>query len=199
MVYSGSPESSVITYVKGVDRKNPGLFGKHRQKLIQRCKHGDPLRLVREPNNPVDTNAIKVCNWKKQQLGYLSKYVASKVAPLLDCGKIVEAEIREISESGAHYDCLIEVTAENIVWGQDRNPLDMSKPSDLGLQEIGFVDAICPYCSSALEKKPGRKKKCPHCGNFIYVRTRPIDRERVLVTEGQLAEIERQWAIMSGR
>jgi hypothetical protein len=114
-------------------------------------------------------------------------------------GKIVEAQIREIRGSGKHHDCLIEITAENIVWDKDRNPLDMSKPSDLGLQKIGFVDAICPYCSSALEKKPGRKKKCPDCGNFIYVRTRPIDRERVLVTEAQIAEIERQWEIMSGR
>jgi hypothetical protein len=199
MVYSGSPESSVITYIKGVDRKNPGLFGKHRQKLITQCNNGDLLKLVREPNNPVDTNAIKVCNWKKQQLGYLSRYVASKVAPLLDSGKNVEAEIREIRGSKKHYDCLIEITAENIVWDKDRNPLDMSKPGDLGLKEIGLVDAICPYCSFALEKKPGRKKKCPDCGSFIYVRTRPIDRERVLVTEAQIAEIDRQWEIMSGR
>ena len=28
----------------------------------------------------------------------------------------------------------------------------------------------CPYCSGELEKKPGRKKKCPHCGEYIYIR-----------------------------
>jgi hypothetical protein len=199
MVYSGSPESSIVTYLKGVNRKNPGLFGKHRQKLIRDCKSGQVLKLTREHNNPVDENAITVCNWKKQPLGYLSRHVASKVAPLLDSGKTVEVEVRKIRDIGSHYDCLVEITAENIVWDKNGNPMDMSKPSDLGLKEIGFVDAICPYCSSALEKKPSRKKKCPDCGNFIYVRTRPIDRERVLVTEEQTAEIDRQWEIMSGR
>ncbi len=31
-------------------------------------------------------------------------------------------------------------------------------------------DALCPYCSGLLEKAPARKKKCPHCGNYMYVR-----------------------------
>lgn len=62
-------------------------------------------------------------------------------------------------------------------------------------EKIGNVEAICPYCQNELEKKPGRKKKCPHCGNFIYVRTRPADRERVLVTETQSELIEKQWRI----
>jgi hypothetical protein len=28
----------------------------------------------------------------------------------------------------------------------------------------------CPYCKSALDVKPSRKKKCPNCGEYIYVR-----------------------------
>jgi hypothetical protein len=40
---------------------------------------------------------------------------------------------------------------------------------------------------------PSRKKKCPGCGHYIYVRTRPEDRVRVLVTEEQAAAIEEQW------
>jgi len=131
MVYAGAFEDSVITYLKGVDRKNPGLFGKSRQKLIQRCKDGDPLRLVREPSNPFDSVAVKVCNWKEQQLGYLSKYVASKVAPLLDSGKAVQAEVREIRNVGTYYDCLVEITVENIVWGKDRTPVDKSRIDEL--------------------------------------------------------------------
>lgn len=31
-------------------------------------------------------------------------------------------------------------------------------------------DDKCPYCSAVLEKKPARKTKCPHCGNYIFVR-----------------------------
>jgi hypothetical protein len=40
---------------------------------------------------------------------------------------------------------------------------------------------------------PGRKKKCVACGSYIYVRTRPSDRRRVLVTEAQAAALEEQW------
>lgn len=61
------------------------------------------------------------------------------------------------------------------------------------MKKIG-EDKRCPYCMKALEKKPGRKKKCPHCGEFIYVRTLPGDRKKVLITESQIAEIEEMWA-----
>jgi len=66
------------------------------------------------------------------------------------------------------------------------------------LKAVGNVDPICPHCNEGLEKKPGRKKKCPHCGQFIYVRTRPSDGKRVLVTEIQAEEIAEQWAIVNG-
>lgn len=44
-----------------------------------------------------------------------------------------------------------------------------------------------------MDEKPSRKKKCPHCGNYIFVRTRPFDREKVLITEEQINQIELQW------
>lgn len=56
----------------------------------------------------------------------------------------------------------------------------------------------CPYCNQTLEKAPGRKKKCPHCNNFILVRTRPKDEKRVLVTEIEAEEIEKEWHVRSG-
>lgn len=30
--------------------------------------------------------------------------------------------------------------------------------------------AVCPYCNFEFEERPSRKKKCPNCGNFIFVR-----------------------------
>ncbi|HAJ37329.1 MAG TPA: hypothetical protein DCL15_16795 [Chloroflexi bacterium] len=35
----------------------------------------------------------------------------------------------------------------------------------------------CPYCRRKLEKKPTRKRKCPHCGELIYVRAGDLLRE----------------------
>ena len=29
---------------------------------------------------------------------------------------------------------------------------------------------LCPYCDKILEKQPARKKKCPHCSEYIFVR-----------------------------
>ena len=64
-------------------------------------------------------------------------------------------------------------------------------------EPIGNTDAICPHCTHALDKKPGRKKKCPHCGHFMFIRTRPCDEQRVLVTEAQAEVIEEQWSIVN--
>ncbi len=65
-------------------------------------------------------------------------------------------------------------------------------------EPVGNVDAVCPHCNQTLEKKPGRKKKCPYCSQFMYVRTRPSDRQQVLVTEAQAEQIKEQWSIVNG-
>jgi len=63
---------------------------------------------------------------------------------------------------------------------------------------IGNTDPICPYCDAPLEKMPGRKKKCPACGEFIYVRTRPNDNNKILIREDQIVYVEEAWAIKNG-
>lgn len=60
-------------------------------------------------------------------------------------------------------------------------------------------DIFCPYCKGNLETEPKRKKKCPHCKNFIYVRTSPSTRQKVLVTEHEVKEIENEWRGISNR
>jgi len=65
-------------------------------------------------------------------------------------------------------------------------------------ETLGNTEPICPYCARPLEKMPGRKTKCPFCANFMYVRTRPADKKRVIVTEQDAAKIDEQWKIESG-
>jgi tetratricopeptide (TPR) repeat protein len=57
--------------------------------------------------------------------------------------------------------------------------------------------AACPYCNRKLEKTPGRKKACPHCGNYIYVRTRPNDFIKILVTKQDADTIQKQWNLLN--
>jgi hypothetical protein len=48
---------------------------------------GSPVRLVREPDNAYDTNAIAVYAWKgKKPSGYVNKQNAARLAPLMDKG-----------------------------------------------------------------------------------------------------------------
>ncbi len=56
--------------------------------------------------------------------------------------------------------------------------------------------AACPSCGSVLEKRPQRKKKCPACGNYIYVKTRPDDRKKVLTTKEEAERIDKEWAAL---
>jgi hypothetical protein len=58
---------------------------------------------------------------------------------------------------------------------------------------VDLRKAECPYCQKALDKFPARKTKCPHCGEHMYVRTRPSDRARVVVTKAGADKIEEEW------
>src|SRR5947209_2653388 len=81
---------SLRTKIRGVTKRNTD--GSYRQDIILTCcRCGDALFLQREPNNPVDANAIRVrrivCTDVDdkprlgEQLGYLSRGLAEDLAP----------------------------------------------------------------------------------------------------------------------
>jgi len=143
-------DDSIIAYVEGVTYANND--GSSRQEIIRNCKKGDELILLRDPSHPYGTDAVKVCAFKKPtllsrllrrkptlaQVGYLSKYVASKVSRLMDEGTNVHATIEDIeqsekvetTQSGTEiekiYECLVQITAKNVKWDKDKDPV----PSD---------------------------------------------------------------------
>lgn len=143
-------DDSIIAYVIGVTYRNAD--GSSRQEIIRNCRKGDELMLLREPSNPYDVNAIKVCVPKKpsflsrllrrkpvlSQLGYLSEYVASRIVPLMDEGVHVQAVVNEIEQSEkvetghsgtvieSIHECLVEISAKNVEWDTDRNPVLVS-------------------------------------------------------------------------
>jgi len=54
------------------------------------------VKLVREPSNQYDRNAIRVLNINGIQVGHIPRNVAVKLAPLLDQSKVsVEGEMLE--------------------------------------------------------------------------------------------------------
>lgn len=67
------------------------------------------------------------------------------------------------------------------------------KGEEAQMKGIGELDH-CPYCKEKLEKVPTRKCKCPHCKEYIYSRTRPNDRKKILIREDQIKELENEWS-----
>jgi hypothetical protein len=53
--------------------------------LLQRLRPGSPLRIVRQPTNRYDKNAIAVY-WSNTPLGHLPRSLAAELAPKMDAG-----------------------------------------------------------------------------------------------------------------
>ncbi|KAI0730200.1 SNF2 family N-terminal domain-containing protein [Fomitopsis betulina] len=65
---------------------------------------GEEVRLVREPRNKYDANAIQVKNIGGTQVGHIKREYSAKLSPLLDQGLItVEGVMQEGNMKGMHY------------------------------------------------------------------------------------------------
>jgi hypothetical protein len=60
-------------------------------------KPGDPLTLVREPDNAYDPHAVRV-EWRGEKLGYVPRADNADLARLMDRGTKVEARISRLVE-----------------------------------------------------------------------------------------------------
>lgn len=60
---------TIYTKVAGVT--HPNSDGSDRQKIIVRCRVGEHVQLVREPDNPYDRYAVRVLNQAGEQIGYI--------------------------------------------------------------------------------------------------------------------------------
>ena len=62
------------------------------------CSDIGTYAVVREPNNPYDSNAVRISLFDIWEMGYLPSHVARKVAPLMDSGRNFRAEFVCINE-----------------------------------------------------------------------------------------------------
>jgi hypothetical protein len=58
---------------------------------------GDPLALVREPDNPHDRNAVRV-EWRGRKLGYVPRAENAALAWAMDRGETVTARISRLRD-----------------------------------------------------------------------------------------------------
>jgi SWI/SNF-related matrix-associated actin-dependent regulator of chromatin subfamily A3 len=50
---------------------------------------GEYVKVRREPRNPYDSNAIRIDNVLRDQIGHIGRQVAAKLAPLMDSGELL--------------------------------------------------------------------------------------------------------------
>jgi hypothetical protein len=67
------------------------------RELWPQLRVGDPLTLVREPDNRFDANAVRV-EWQGRKIGYVPRRENADVARLLDRGQALEARIVRLAE-----------------------------------------------------------------------------------------------------
>lgn len=98
------------TKIVGVTRGNG-------QELLEELSEMDDIRLVREPDNPHDVNAIAVLNPNGEKLGYIRSGLAKELASYMQLypDAILIGEILEITgdEVGKNYGCNIEISLMN--------------------------------------------------------------------------------------
>ncbi len=76
-----------------------GVSFEGRQGLVTGLAPGDPLELVREPENPHDPNALAV-RYGRFQLGYVRREIARRISPNVDGGDRYSAVVGSITGGG---------------------------------------------------------------------------------------------------
>ena len=67
--------------------------GTGRQDELLRCEPGEPVELLREPENSIDPNCIAVISRRGVQIGTLGRADAATLAPALDQGRSHRAKL----------------------------------------------------------------------------------------------------------
>ena len=93
-----------------IKTKVVGVTYEGRQSVIANMSEFDELDLVRNRNNGRDKNAIAVF-YEDDQIGFLCRELAEKLAPLMDDGNEFSCEVSEITGggSGLSYGVNIEI------------------------------------------------------------------------------------------
>jgi len=104
--------------MNGITTRITGVTYDDAQENIRKfgCKDIGSFALVREPDNPHDTNAIRVAIGDKK-LGYLPKAIAKDLAPEMDAGKDFIALFVRRNESPFHN--IVGLTVKIVVCAYD--------------------------------------------------------------------------------
>jgi single-stranded-DNA-specific exonuclease len=102
--------------------KVKGISFEGRQDVAAGLRVDAPLELVRQPTNPKDTNAIAV-HFGALQIGFISKEIATHLAPQIDAGARYVARVASLTGGGdKHFgvNVFVERDVRDVVERRDR-------------------------------------------------------------------------------
>lgn len=87
--YSPSYQEHPEEYRSGslICTKVAGVTFDNRQAILAKLVYGETIQLRREPENPYDRNAIRVERLNGEQIGYLNRSMAARLAPFFKAHK----------------------------------------------------------------------------------------------------------------
>ncbi|MCL6553012.1 MAG: single-stranded-DNA-specific exonuclease RecJ [Firmicutes bacterium] len=100
--YLDAPEDGrrPLEHAGAFHTKVVGVTYAGRQAVVRTVQPGERLRLVREPSNPRDPYAIRVCRLDGTQLGFLRARLAAHLAPAMDTGARYVATATAVTGGG---------------------------------------------------------------------------------------------------
>jgi single-stranded-DNA-specific exonuclease len=81
--------------------KLAGVSFEGRQDVVARLEAGTVLRIVRQPENPFDSNAIALLDPTGDQVGFFNRRLAAALAREIDDGTAFEVVVTEVTGGGA--------------------------------------------------------------------------------------------------
>lgn len=110
-----------------------GIHVGNRPQICLHLRGGEELKIVREPENPYDRNAIAIYNTKGEQCGFVPGKMARWITPVLDAGVIwvKSAKVEWVTDWGEKNFAQLEITilfgidnTRNVVVAWCGNPAD---------------------------------------------------------------------------
>jgi hypothetical protein len=168
--------------------------------------------LIPQPANPYDRNAVRavIVPTKRGEawgmVGHLSREDAVAYRPVIDAvaavGHVVgcrayltggwdrgggdRGNIGVVLVLGTPRECADEAAARGVTIPQGV-ALQGTAPEDRP-----YARSDCPYCGAVQDPLPKSKRKCPACGQLIYVRSGP-DGHRHMLRESDLDSHQATW------
>ncbi len=142
-----------------------GVTFEGRQETLAWVRAGEALQLVREPRNPRDPHAIKVCLGDGRQIGFLRAALAARLAPAMDAGARYTAAATALTGGGDRaWGLNIQVIREaaregDAVEGRalmEEGTAGLSRGRPLSSQQQEVLDTVLAGGSVAARFGPGR-------------------------------------------